>query len=193
MSTGVQAPAEAGNGPWILTQVLGNLLWSTASAMQYRAVFPPLSLFKDLYSYLCLPVCEKMHVYVGTHGSQKKIADPHGAGVTGGCGFPEQCARKKLCSFVRAASDSTGPHPLPDELECPVGLDQLQGMKLPRLDHGLHELGVFSEVPAMPQLAGVLCHLVEAHSYGIAESWLLPSVGAMTESTVLPGTSGSLS
>jgi hypothetical protein len=49
------------------------------------------------------------------------------------------------------------------------------------LDHGLHELGVSSEVPATPRLAGVLFHLVKAHSYGI-DSWLLPSVGAKGQS-----------
>lgn len=46
------------------------------------------------------------------------MSDPPGAGVTGGCGLPEKGARVH-------GVDSAGPHPLLDELECPLDLDQL--------------------------------------------------------------------
>lgn len=37
------------------------------------------------------------------------------------------------------------------------------------------------------------CHLVKAHSCGMAESWLLPSVAVVTGGSILPGTGGFLS
>lgn len=53
----------------------------------------------------------------------------------------------------------------------------------------MHELGVFGEMPAMPRLAEVLCHIDEIN-YGTAQSHgCCPAVAAMIGRTVLHGIS----
>lgn len=53
----------------------------------------------------------------------------------------------------------------------------------------MHELGVFGEMPAMPRLAEVLCHIDEIH-YGTAQSHgCCPAMAAMIGRTVLHGIS----
>ena len=100
-----------------------------------------------------------------------------------GCPFPhgdQDVAQLLSLPFVADVC----PHPLLDELECPLvlgDLEQLHVLSLrrgeaPRLpDHVPYELGVLGEAPtaaAVPRIAHVLGHLealVEAHSHLVAQ------------------------